>query len=362
MANELAKMPSTGNTIASYLSSDAVRGSIAKVVAEKNADRFVTSIVSAVQANPQLATCTNQSILSAALMGESLQLPPSPQLGYYYLVPYKNNKKIGNRSVEVQEACFQMGWRGMIQLAIRSGQYKNIVVNEIKEGEIEYNPITEDITLHPIMNPAERAKAKTIGYYAAFELISGFKKQMFSPIEAIEAHARQYSKTYKSDLKYGNKRSTWSTNFDAMAKKTMIRMLLSKWGIMSVEMQQAYVNDMSVIDEDGTARYVDNQPETIEERVHQDIAANANSQAFEDAEVIDADDVVEPQPVPAVQQQVPPNDAIQQQAEKPKRGRPARNREAEPATNPAPPEIPKPVIDEEPEIEAFASDDGPEWE
>jgi recombination protein RecT len=109
MANEIMKMPSTGNTIASYLSSDAVRGNIAKVVSEKNADRFVTSIVSAVQANPQLARCTNQSILSAALMGESLQLPPSPQLGYYYMVGYKNNKQINGRWQEVEEAQFQLG-------------------------------------------------------------------------------------------------------------------------------------------------------------------------------------------------------------------------------------------------------------
>lgn len=339
MANELMNMPSTGSSIASYLSNDAVRGSIEKVVTEKNMDRFVTSIVSAVQANPALSTCTNQSILSAALMGESLQLPPSPQLGYFYLVPYKNNKKIGNKSVEIQEATFQMGWRGMIQLAIRSGQYKNIVCNEIKEGEIDYNPITEDITLHPIMNPAERAKAKTIGYYAAFELLSGFKKQMFSPVEALEAHARQYSKTYKSDLKYGNKRSTWSTNFDAMAKKTMIRMLLSKWGIMSVEMQQAYINDMSVINEDGTVRYVDNQPESIEEKVHQDIEANANSQAFDESEVIDAEVVVE-EPAP--------------QPEKPRRGRPPKSQTAE---KPAMPEPQPPVEDVESEV-SFA----PEWE
>ena len=350
MANELATMPSTGSSIASYLGNDAVRNSIEKVVSGKNMDRFVTSIVSAVQANPVLSTCTNQSILSAALMGESLQLPPSPQLGYFYLVPYKNNKKVGNKVMEIQEATFQMGWRGMIQLAIRSGQYKNIVVNEIKEGEIEYNPITEDITLHPIMNPAERAKAKTIGYYAAFELMSGFKKQMFSPIEAIEAHARQYSKTYKSDLKYGNKRSTWSTNFDAMAKKTMIRMLLSKWGIMSVEMQQAYVNDMSVIDEDGTARYVDNQPDTIEERVHQDIEANANSQAFEDAEVIDAEVVDAPAEEPA----------SQPQPEKPRRGRPPKAHTQAPAPAPEKPAMPEPeppVTDGEPEV-SFA----PEWE
>jgi recombination protein RecT len=358
MANEIMKMPSTGNTIASYLSSDAVRGNIAKVVAEKNADRFVTSIVSAVQANPQLARCTNQSILSAALMGESLQLPPSPQLGYYYMVGYKNKKKIGDQWVEVEEAQFQIGWKGEVQLAIRSGQYKNIVVNEIKEGEIDYNPITEEISLHPIMNPTEREKAKTIGYYAAFELVSGFKKEMFSPIEKIRAHAKQYSKSYRYDLNSGKKSSVWSTNFDAMAKKTMIRMLLSKWGIMSVEMQNAYVNDMAVIDEDGTARYVDNQQESIEDRVHEDISANANSQAFEDAEVIDEEVVNAPH--------VEERSTHVQQAATPtaqsKRGRPRKSQEPEPATNPAPPEIPKPV-DVEEEVPAFvAADDAPEWE
>jgi len=362
MENALAKMPSTGNAIASYLGDDAIRKNIEKVVSGKNADRFITSIVSAVQANPQLATCTNQSILSSALMGESLQLPPSPQLGYYYMVPYKTKKKIGKEMVEIQEAQFQMGWKGMIQLAIRSGQYKNIVVNEIKEGEIDYNPITEDIVLHPIKDPAEREKAKTIGYYAAFELMSGFKKQMFSPIEALEAHAQKYSKTYQSDKKYGNRRSTWSTNFDAMAKKTMIRLLLSKWGIMSVEMQQAYINDMGVINEDGTVRYVDNTPQTIEEQVQEDISANANSQSFED--VIDAEVVDVPKEEPAPQ------------PEKPRRGRPPKNPTPAPVpvplVTPTPTPVPSPlVVDDlvpetpaaeeevEPEV-SFAA--VPEWE
>lgn len=347
MANALVNMPSTGNSIASYLSNEAVRGSIEKVVTGKNMDRFVTSIVSAVQANPQLAKCTNQSILSAALMGESLQLPPSPQLGYYYMVGYKNKKKVGNQWVEVEEAQFQLGWKGEVQLAIRSGQYKSIVVNEIKEGEIDYNPITEEINLHPIMNPAEREKAKTIGYYAAFELVSGFKKEMFAPVEKIKAHARQYSKSYRYDLNNGKKSSVWSTNFDAMAKKTMIRMLLSKWGIMSVEMQQAYINDMGVIDDDGTVRYVDNQ-QSIEEQVHEDISANANSQAFEEAEVIDAE-VVEASVAPTVE-------APRPQPDKPRRGRPPKAQANPEPEKPAMPE-PQPPVVEEAEVN-FA----PEWE
>ena len=196
------------------------------------------------------------------------------------------------------------------------------------------------------MNPAEREKAKTIGYYAAFELLSGFKKEMFAPVEKIQAHARQYSKSYRYDLNNGKKSSVWSTNFDAMAKKTMIRMLLSKWGIMSVEMQQAYINDMGVIDDDGTVRYVDNQ-QSIEEQVHEDISANANSQAFEDAEVIDAD-VIE----------APAAEAPQPQPDKPRRGRPPKAQANPEPEKPAMPEPePQTVTVEEAEV-SFA----PEWE
>lgn len=334
---QLATMPSVGSSIGSYLGGESVKAGIAKVVNEKNVDRFITSIVSAVQANPQLMKCTNQSILSAALMGESLQLAPSPQLGYYYFVGYKNKKQINGKWTEVEEAQFQMGWRGMVQLAIRSGQYKNIVVNEIKEGEIDYNPITEEINLHPIKNPTEREEAKTIGYYAAFELVSGFKKQMFSPIEALEAHARKYSKSYRYDLSSGKKASVWSTNFDAMAKKTMIRQLLGKWGIMSVEMQQAYVNDMGVIDKNGVAHYVDNTPDNIEVQVHEEIEQNANSVAFED--------VIE-ESAPAVEEAMSATEPEQKQEQPKKPGRPKKSE-------------PKPEPVSEPEVVPF--EDAPEW-
>ena len=124
--------------IASYLSNDAVKKNIMSVVGEKNTTRFISSVVSAVQTNPTLAQCTNSSILSSALLGEALQLTPSPQLGQYYMVPYDNTK------AGVKEAQFQIGYKGYIQLAIRSGQYRKIAVSEVKEGEVSYfNPITE---------------------------------------------------------------------------------------------------------------------------------------------------------------------------------------------------------------------------
>lgn len=274
--------------IATYLKGDAVKANIAGVIGEKNTTRFISSVVSAVQANPNLARCTNQSILTVALQGEALQLPPSPQLGYYYFVGYKNKKQVDGKWVEVEEATFQMGFKGLLQLAIRSGQYKSIVVNEIKEGEIDFNPITEEMVLHPIKDPAVREAADTIGYYGAFELVTGFKKQMYVPKEAIEAHARRYSKSYRYDISSGKKSSLWSTNFDAMAKKTVLRQLLSKWGIMSVEMQQAYTADQGVIDEDGTVRYVDNPSSVpVEVQVQEDIEQHANAEEFVEAEVIE---------------------------------------------------------------------------
>lgn len=314
--------------IASYLGGDAVKKNISGVIGEKNVTRFISSVVSAVQANPQLANCSNASILSAALQGEALQLAPSPQLGQFYMVSFKNRKKVGNQWVDVEEAQFQMGWKGLVQLAIRSGQYKNIVVSEIKEGEADYNPITEEIDLHPIMDPAERENAKTIGYYAAFELMNGFKKQLYAPIERIQAHARKYSRGYRYDLDNNKKSSPWSTNFDAMAKKTMIRQLIGKWGIMSVEMQQAFVSDQGVIDADGTVRYVDNpQAVDVEVQVQQDIQDNANTVEFE---------TVEPEPAPMPE----PKPAPKAPKAAPKKAEPVK---------PA-------VIDIEPE-----EDDGPEW-
>ena len=345
MANALMNMPSTGSTIASYLTGDAVKKNIGNVIGEANITRFASSIVSAVQANPQLAECTNQSILSAALQGESLQLAPSPQLGYFYMVPYKTDKNIGGQKVEMKEATFQIGWRGMIQLAIRSGQYKKIVVNEIKEGEIEYNPITEDIVMHPIMDPAERTKANTVGYYAMFELNTGFKKEIFTPIEVIKKHAETYSRTYRSDLRYNKSSSVWSTNFDAMAKKTMIRQLLGRWGIMSVEMQQAYVNDMSVIDENGRPVYVDN-PGGFENKVREDIAMNANSEDFDD-DVIEVAVTEKPEKQPA-KEETPKQKKEEPEQPKQKRGRATKKQE------PADTEV-------MPELELTGFDGGPEW-
>lgn len=247
VGNSLAnRQQKTGLTV--YLTNDAVKNQINNVVGGKNGDRFIASIVSAVQVNSDLQECTNQSILSAALLGESLKLSPSPQLGQYYMVPFKNNKK------GCKEAQFQLGYKGYIQLAIRSGQYKKLNVLAIKEGElVRFDPLNEEIEVNLIDDEEVREEAKTIGYYAMFEYTNGFRKAMYWSKKKMEAHALKYSKGYAAKKGY----TFWEKDFDGMAYKTMLRQLISKWGIMSIDMQNAMESDMAVIHEDGTKDYAD---------------------------------------------------------------------------------------------------------
>lgn len=218
----------------------------------KKAQRFIASITSAVVTNPSLQECDASTILSAGLLGEALNLSPSPQLGQYYLVPFNN--KSGT------VAQFQLGYKGYIQLALRSGYYKKLNVLDIKQGElIKYDPLTETIEINLIENSLERENTKTMGYYAMFEYQNGFVKAIYWSREKMESHALKYSKGYQAKKGY----TFWEKDFDGMAFKTMLRQIISKWGIMSVELETAIVSDMGVINEDKTVDYVDNADENI---------------------------------------------------------------------------------------------------
>ena len=240
--------------ITAYLTNDAVKNQINQVIGGKNGTRFISSVVSAVNNNPALQECTNQSILSGALLGESLNLSPSPQLGQYYLVPF-NDKNKG------KVAQFQLGYKGYIQLAIRSGQYKKLNVLAIKAGElVRFDPLNEEIEVSLIEDEEARELAETIGYYATFELVNGFKKSIYWSKKQMENHAQKYSPGYRAKKGY----TFWEKNFDGMAYKTMLRQLISKWGIMSIDMVSAMDADMAVINDDGTKDYVENEEETID--------------------------------------------------------------------------------------------------
>lgn len=220
----------------------------------KSAKRFTASIISAVAVNPTLQECDPATILSGALLGESLGLTPSPQLGQYYLVPF-NNKKKGTK-----DAQFQLGAKGYKQLAIRSNQYKSLGTATIYEGEYKgRDRFTGDPVIEFLQDDAEVVKKPVIGYYAYFELVNGFKKCLYWSKEKMEQHADRYSQAFslsayrklmngeipeKDMWKYS---SFWYKSFDAMAEKTMIRQLLSHWGILSIDMQQAFEADDNTV-------------------------------------------------------------------------------------------------------------------
>lgn len=254
VSNSLTKSTKKNTGLTAYLTQDAVKEQINKVVGGKDSQRFISAIISATQTNPSLKECSNSSILSSALLGESLKLSPSPQLGHYYLVPY--NGKNG------KEAQFTIGYKGYIQLAIRSGMYKKLNVIAIKDGElVHFDALTEEIEVNLIEDEEEREKAETIGYYAMFEYTNGFRKAIYWSKQKMEKHAEKYSAGYRAKKGY----TFWEKDFDGMAYKTMLRQLISKWGIMSIEMQTAVSNDMAVIAEDGTPQYVDNVGEPQEQ-------------------------------------------------------------------------------------------------
>lgn len=234
----------------------------------KRANRFVASVTSAVSANPALQKCDPASIVSSALLGESLNLSPSPVLGQFYMVPYNDRKH--NRTV----AQFQLGVAGYKQLAIRSGQYRDIDAIEIHEGEYKGRdretgkPIFEFIE-----DDSVRESAPVIGYLAYLEMLNGFKKSVYFSHEKMLNHADTYSAAFSrqkyEDLQAGKipkseawkYSSPWYSGFTGMALKTVLRQLLSKWAVLSIDMQTAITSDMGTINEDGSVDYVDNYPD-----------------------------------------------------------------------------------------------------
>lgn len=251
------------------IQSDKYKKLINNTLGDPNkATRFIASISSAVATNPQLQECEPNTIVAGALVGAALDLSPSPQLGQYYLVPFKNNKK------GTVEAQFILGAKGYKQLAIRSGQYKDLDFIEVRDGEyLGRDEETGKQRFKFISDEALRESKPIIGYLAYFELLNGYRKQIYWSKEKMLNHADKYSKAFnKNDYekllagqipekdmwKYS---SYWYQDFDGMSEKTLYRQLISKHGVMSIEMQEAYTKDMAVMKEDGTYDYVDNPNE-----------------------------------------------------------------------------------------------------
>lgn len=256
----------------SLLATEAIRKQMKSLLGDK-AGHFMMAIVGVVEGTPQLQDCEPQSIINSAIASATLDLPIEKNLGYAYIVPYKD------------KAQFQMGYKGYIQLALRSGQYKYINSIEIKEGELEnYNLLTGEFNFKFIEDINQRLEAKTIGYASYIEFTNGFRNTLYMTKEQVLDHAEKYSQSYGTDLKKGYSSSNWSKNFDAMALKTVLKLNLSKFGALSVSVQKALQIDGSSINsisEEGTINieYVDNTNE--ENKIIGDIELATNEEKLE---------------------------------------------------------------------------------
>lgn len=223
LKNQIAKKNNNKNTVQGYtikqlMSADSVKKRFEETLGKK-APQFMASVINLVNGDTNLQKCDQMSVVSSAMVAASLDLPIDKNLGYAWVVPYGT------------KATFQIGYKGYIQLALRTGQYRNINVIEVYEGELKsWNRLTEEIEL----DMDGKKSDKVIGYLGYFELINGFRKTVYWSKDDIERHRKKFSKTGFA----------WKDNYDAMAMKTVIRNMLNKWGILSIDMQKAYTEDI----------------------------------------------------------------------------------------------------------------------
>ena len=235
MSNELT----TTSQLKTLIQSDYVQERFNDVLGKKS-QGFIASLLQVASSN--LEGVEPKSILNAAMTAATLDLPINQNLGFAYIIPYKGN------------AQFQLGYKGFIQLAQRSGQFKTLNVSKVCEGEIESEDLlTGDIKFSWIADHDKREKMPAIGYVAYMKLVNGFEKSLYMTVKELETHGLKYSQTMKKG--YG----LWKDNFDAMAKKTLVKLLLSKYAPLTTQMQKAQLADQAVITGEDEYQYVDNE-------------------------------------------------------------------------------------------------------
>lgn len=220
------------------MNTPTMKRKFANVLQEKS-DSFMSSLMTLVGGDNYLAKAEPMTIIASAMKAATMNLPIDKNLGYAYIIPFNRSEKVGNQWIKHNEAQFIIGYKGYIQLAQRSGQYKALNVIEVYEGELgSWNRLTEEFEF----NPTGRTSDEVIGYVGYFELLNGFKKTVYWTKQAIEKHRIDNAKGRDKEKLTG----TWADNYDAMACKTVLRNMLSKWGILSVEMQSAVTSDEKV--------------------------------------------------------------------------------------------------------------------
>ena len=318
VSNQLVQRTATevsAKTFDQFVNSEKVKCNLlGKLGSEDAVQEMKANVISAITVNPDLNSCDFSTLVSAGLIAHSLKLPLSPSLGFAHLLPFEDRKN--NRKV----ATFVLGWRGYVQLAVRSGYYKKIIVMDVKQGELKhFDPVEEEIKIEIIEDEFEREKLPTIGYYAFFEHHNGFRKLMYWTKSKMLSHANRYSQAFSveaindpnpkrckvsfADFEAGKVPSSemwkyssyWYRDFDKMALKTMIRQLISKWGIMSIDMQKAYEKDSDqMAKEDEYSVDTNTVTDDFFEGTESVIEAG-----FDDPEPTEDSSVVEPESTPA---------------------------------------------------------------
>lgn len=240
-------MAETQITIKEYLAAPAVQKRIEGMLNER-ASQFITSVLSLAGADPKLAAAEPRSLFNACLMAASLNLPINKNLGFAHIIPYANKRR------QITEAQFQMGWKGFVQLAQRSGQYQTINAVTVYEGQL----IKEDRLRGNKYDWDAKTGDDVIGYVSVFTLNNGFEHEIYMSRKEMEAHAKRYSQAYRYDLEKNIKSSPWSTDFDTMGLKTVNKLNLSKYGPLSIEMEKALVSDQAILrGDDAKPEYID---------------------------------------------------------------------------------------------------------
>ena len=233
MENELAKQQKV--TIQSLVHNEEFVAK-AQDILQDGSPQFMASVLTLANSNRLLAACDAIKLYNCCLMAAALKLPFNQNLGQAYIVPYKGEPQL------------QIGWKGFIQLAQRSGQFKRINCSEVREGEIKsFNRLTGEIEFEWI-DGDERNKKPIVGYVAYFELLNGYQQTLYMSKAEVEAHAKKYSQTYRQGS------GVWKDNFDAMARKTLIKRILNQFAPLSVDMAKAMEYDQA----DANGSYPDN--------------------------------------------------------------------------------------------------------
>ncbi|MBO7314230.1 MAG: recombinase RecT [Alistipes sp.] len=249
--NAVQVRPQSGlRTFNDFVKSPNTQDYLASVLGERKGS-FLNNLTALVGNNKMLQECQPLGLMYTALKATALNLPLDPNLGLAYVLPYRNNR------TQTTEAQFQIGYKGFVQLAIRSGQFRNIAVRDVRDGEI----VSHDfLTNEPIFKQAENREAlPIIGYVAYFRLLNGFEKSEYWSLERVEEHAKKYSQSYGSRSESVRNASPWATNREAMAQKTVLKSLLSHWAPLSVEMAEAQRLDQISVDADQREHYLDNE-------------------------------------------------------------------------------------------------------